>query len=65
MSPDAVIKGMAAVMIERLSADRKALLWALSEIQKMAESRKTAIRMPNGRMLGNFCRQAISAVETK
>jgi hypothetical protein len=36
------------------------LVEALREIQSMAEARKSCIRMPNGMMLDNFCRLAIS-----
>lgn len=41
------------------------LLAALESIAAMAKSRKTAIRMPDGTMLGNFARAAIAAAKRK
>lgn len=52
-----------ARLARELEIEVQELRGALQAIQAMAESRKACIRMPNGTMLGNFCRVALAQVE--
>lgn len=53
------------LMIDLLAAEIKRLMDCLELIRRMAESRKTVIRMPDDSQLGNFCERHLSGAHAR
>ena len=54
---------MPRATIEDLTKEIIRMMDVVDNIRQMAEARKTYIRMGNGVMLGNYCRQALDEAD--